>query len=669
MTVLPPKTAQILLALAPESLATIERSLLGETYELTRAATALGAARLLRENQFSLVIVDNELDAWLEARIESGEKGTWVIAVVRSDEEAARAFELGVSDVLFEPVRGSEVAGRLRNLLGMQLQLAELARKRRDAQVMAELTQALSSSLDFRDILHTVVKRIAEVVGVDRASIVLVPEEGDIAYVIAASDESQPGNRKIELPKYPEIQTVLRTGAPLTIDDVTTHPVLDGVRSGVSHIQHSSLTLLPIRWANQVIGVLFLRAAAGRGSLSEREIAFSSIVANATGTALRNARAIQSLRDRNQEITFAHFEAQERSRTLKRYADYFASSADGLAAVDGTGNLLFANPRAFELIGYSESEGLALNFGHFFDPSDREKAIESLRSVVSGNFEHDIDLKMRRKDGATRIMNFSFSPLMDNEGAVLFSFRDVTEVRTTAAELVHTKEFLEKLIAASVDAIVASDMNGTIILFNAGAERIYGYTAEEVLGKMNARILYPKGGAREVLQRLESEGYGGVGRLENMQTEAVAKDGERIPILLSAAMIYEGEKPVATFGIFMDLREKIRVEQKLNQAQEQLALSERQMYLAELAGAAAHELNQPLTSILAYSEMLRRRLAASAGEQRYADVIFTQAERMADIVRKIGRITKYETKTYVGSQRILDLDKSSSDDHTPEPTK
>ncbi|MFO0674357.1 MAG: histidine kinase dimerization/phospho-acceptor domain-containing protein [Polyangiaceae bacterium] len=83
--------------------------------------------------------------------------------------------------------------------------------------------------------------------------------------------------------------------------------------------------------------------------------------------------------------------------------------------------------------------------------------------------------------------------------------------------------------------------------------------------------------------------------------------------------------------------------------------------MAELAGAAAHELNQPLTSVMGYAELLRRKLDVESPGFAAAEVIFKEAERMAEIVRKIGKITKYETKSYVGQARILDLDKASAD--------
>ena len=220
-------------------------------------------------------------------------------------------------------------------------------------------------------------------------------------------------------------------------------------------------------------------------------------------------------------------------------------------------------------------------------------------------------------------------------------------------------EFLESLVDASVDGIVAADMDGNLILFNQGAERIYGYRAEDVVGRLTTRDLYPAGGAADVMRRIKSDSYGGPGRLSPTNMHALGKDGQLIPMRLSAAMIYERGEAVATFGIFTDLREKLRVEERLAEAQQKLASTEKQALIAELAGTAAHELNQPLTSVMAYAELLKRKLDPESAEHRAATIMVREAERMADIVRKIGKMTKYETKSYVGEQKILDLDKAS----------
>jgi PAS domain S-box-containing protein len=233
--------------------------------------------------------------------------------------------------------------------------------------------------------------------------------------------------------------------------------------------------------------------------------------------------------------------------------------------------------------------------------------------------------------------------------------------RSAASLLVKTKEFLERVIDSSVDAIISADMNGRVLLFNRAAERCYGYDPKDVIGRMNVRSLYPRGQAAQIMRLIHAKDHGGPGRLEGYRTEVLARDGSRVPVLLSAALILDDGRPVGSVGIFNDLRERLRIEAELTTAQEELQSREKEALIAELAGTAAHELNQPLTSVLGYAQLIRRRVSDDSPLVRASDAIVQEAERMVEIVRKIGRITRYETKTYVGTAKIIDLDRSSDD--------
>jgi PAS domain S-box-containing protein len=262
-----------------------------------------------------------------------------------------------------------------------------------------------------------------------------------------------------------------------------------------------------------------------------------------------------------------------------------------------------------------------------------------------------------------RVLSVSFgSVLHEDGGAILVSFRDVTAERATEAELTKTKNFLERVIESSADAIVSADTNGLVLLYNRAAERTFGHPAGEVVGRRNARDLYPPGLAREIMRLIRSNEHGVPGRLEGYRTEVLARDGARIPVLLSAALILDHGEPVGSVGVLTDLRERLRMEARLEEAQEELRAREKQAIVAELAGAAAHELNQPLTSVIGYADIIRRRVGAESPVANAAAVILEEASRMADIVRKIGKITRYETKTYVGTAKIIDLDRASDDD-------
>ena len=644
--------------------------------DLPHVAVASGTEAIahLERLQPSLILLDlvmpppdgYEVLRILRAREQTRDVPIVVMTGLDADDEIARAFEAGADDFVRKPFKPVELVARIRGQLRLRGVMDMLAQKEKDGQVVLELTQALASNLDFRGILFTVTQRIAEVAKVDRVSIVLVREasEGDVGYVVAASDDETLRDLPIVLTKYPEIQQVLTSGHPLVIPDAATHPILEIVRhDSPNQMSFSSLAILPIVYEGRPMGVLFLRAR-HTFAFGEHELSLCRTVSNAMAIALRNARVLQSLRDQTQEVTVARFEAERRLKTLQRYADFFESAADGIVVIDHEARLLFSNPKAREITGYTEPELRGQTFKRVIAAGQRGRLSEIRHGFRNGVYPQNVDIVIRHKDGHAVTLSSNFNSVLREEGAVLCSFRDVTAERAVEAELLKTKNFLQRVIDSSVDGILSADMHGRILLTNAAAERIYQRTAQEMLGS-SAEALYPEGHAREIMAKLRVGG----GRIEGLKTEVVDRVGDRVPVLLSASLIYDGEVAIGSVGIFTDLREKMRMEKKLQQAQDQILAQERQAIVAELAGAAAHELNQPLTSVMAYTELLMRKLEPTKeGEKdaptwNAAQVIFTQAE----IVRKIGKITKYETKSYVGRARILDLDKAASDDEeTPQ---
>ncbi len=231
--------------------------------------------------------------------------------------------------------------------------------------------------------------------------------------------------------------------------------------------------------------------------------------------------------------------------------------------------------------------------------------------------------------------------------------------RLLALELRRTQALLERLIDSSPDAVVACDLTGRVVLFNKAAEALTGHEAGEAIAELLAESLYPPGVPEELLERIRSSGPGL--RVEGYPTEVVTKAGGRVPVSVAASLLEEDGEEMAWVAILVDQRERIDVEKRLASAEEKLKEREKQAMIAELAGAAAHELNQPLTSVMGYADLLRRRVPPDDPSARPIDIIYREAERMAEIVRKIGRITRYETTTYLGKVRIVDIDKATDE--------
>lgn len=339
---------------------------------------------------------------------------------------------------------------------------------------------------------------------------------------------------------------------------------------------------------------------------------------------------------------------------LKRFEEVFSHIGDGMAVLDGEGRVLLLNPTGAATLGVAPEEALGLPLSDLVAAESAMSAALLLRELSRGGRVVSADLSLATRKGKKLTLSVSAGNLRTQNGRAILSFRDVTEGRELEAELRQTKEFLERLIDATVDGIVAADLHGRILLFNKGAERVTGYSAAEVVGKMNVLRFYPPGLAKEMVTRLRADGEA---RL--VRAELIARGGERIPISLSASLVREGGRETATVGVFSDLRERLRVEAELEETQARLQIAEKAALVSELAGAAAHELNQPLTSVLGFSELLFRRAHEDESGREELGAILREAERMAVIVRKIGKIARYETTEYLGNRRIVDLDRAS----------
>lgn len=588
-----------------------------------------------------------------------------VLTALDSDDEIQKVFSSGADDYVHKPFRPAELIARIRGQMRIREYVDRLSRRERDSQTVLEMTQALASSLDMRDILFTVVQRVADVARVDRCSIVLADEPGNVGFVVATSDDEQLRDLPIDLGKYPEIREVLHTGHTLVIRDASRHPLLEVVRQHEPPLEFISLALVPIINEQKPMGVIFLRARHS-APFADHEMALVHTVANATAIALRNARILQSLRDETQQSTFARVEAERRVQLFQRYADFFESAADGMVVIDREGHVLFANPRAREITGFSETDFMGMKLDALLVEDERQRAERLLRGFTEGVYPRGVDIQVNTARGEPIIISVSFSSVLHEDNAVLFSFRDVTRERKTAIELKQTKEFLERVIESSVDGIVSADLTGKVLLFNRAASRMFGYPANEVVGRMSVEKLYPEGVAQAVMRRIRDPEVNGPGRLEDYRVDMLSSSGEQIQVTLSAALIMDGDRPVGSVGVFTDIRDKLRMEARLMKAQDELRAREKQAVVAELAGAAAHELNQPLTSVIGYAELLRRNLEDNPQLQNAATVIISESERMAEIVRKVGKITRYETKSYVGGAKILDLDKATEDSGSKE---
>jgi PAS domain S-box-containing protein len=583
-----------------------------------------------------------------------------VLALVQGATLAAGSQAASAADALLDVAQLEvELLGRMAEARERRAAERSSAEGQRNLAFLLELTARYAETADVDALLHDVTRRLAEVLDIIRASLVVV--DGDTGVVVAASDDPALKDLRIDLSLYPEVREALRTGGPVTVADAPSHPLLEGVHPQLIAAGVHAIACLPLVVQGAVTGVLLVRGSGRRPPFSPTEVEFLTTVAHATAVALRNARLVQTVRGQTEVEKTARIAAERQAAALQRYAAYFAHVSDGIAVLDAQGRVLSLNPAGAALLD-TDAEAVQGASIHALTRGAGEAGLrEMLAAVAADGVRHPVDLTVHTSAGRPLTLSFSGAPLQEGEAKSILSFRDVTAPRRIADELRHTKEFLEKLIDSSGDAIIAADIHGRIILFNSGAEALTGYSAAEALSALEARRLYPDGTGRTLLDRLRSDEFGGRGRLSATRVEVLTRSGERVPVSMTASILYEGEREVATVGILTDLRDRVQLERKLSDAEVRLEESKRNAALMALAGTTAHELNQPLTSVLGFAELLKRKLKTDDDSYKRVDTIFREAERMKEIVKKIGKITRFETKTYVGDAQILDLERSSDE--------
>ncbi len=274
--------------------------------------------------------------------------------------------------------------------------------------------------------------------------------------------------------------------------------------------------------------------------------------------------------------------------------------------------------------------------------------------VLAERIGHSTLRRVVTPDGHAKWEDRVFSPIFDDQGDVAYiieTIRDVTQVKTLERRLSGIREFTHKLIESSTSAIIAADREGRVLIMNRAAEELTGYSIDEARGKITVEDLHPPGQAKEIMKLLRDERTGGKGKLPSRRVSLVNVHGDKIPVELTAAIIYEDGREVGTMGVFNDLREKLEEEERGKKIFLRIAQAEKMASLGQLAAGVAHEINNPLTGILLYVGMVQESLDEQDPRQKDLGLVIEDINRCREIVKNL---LAYSRKSNVGKE-ILHL--------------
>jgi two-component system NtrC family sensor kinase len=338
----------------------------------------------------------------------------------------------------------------------------------------------------------------------------------------------------------------------------------------------------------------------------------------------------------------------------------FENMPTGVFFSSKEGKFLNVNQALLDMLGYkSKAEFLSIDITKdlYVRPEDRQKFREM---VERQGHVIDYEVEFKRKDGSIVPVLLTGHARYDQNGNLLGYEGlnvDISRRKLMERQLREAHDFINKIIQSSPNAIMATDMQGNILIWNRAAEETLGYKSTDVVGKMNIDKIYPDGMARKVMQMVRSPEHGGVGRLKVYPMVYVRQDGTVVEGNLSAALVYDASgKEIASVGSFVDLKDRLEMERALRRTQEQLLQSEKLAAMGRLTSQIAHELNNPLYGIMNTLELLKTEISPQSKRRKVLEMALSETVRLSDMLRKMLSFSKpdQQEKQAVDLNMVLD---------------
>ena len=285
--------------------------------------------------------------------------------------------------------------------------------------------------------------------------------------------------------------------------------------------------------------------------------------------------------------------------SAQKFRSLFEQSIDAIAIINSDGVLEDANDAVYELLGYEKDEILGSNVAEFYvPPESRGKFVKAVR--VSGSVR-DFAAKLKRKDGTELDCLLTAAERTGAKGETLGHvtiIRDVTETKCAEDML----RYQATMLSSMADAVITTDPDHAITSWNLGAERMYGWREDEVLGKTMAEVgdlEYPQTTREKVLATLRDDGF--------WSGEAIhtSRDGRRISVLTVATLVKdEAGEPIGVVAVHRDISDRVRMELELraerNRAQQYLDVANVMLVALDNEGRVSL-INRKGLEILGYS--------------------------------------------------------------------
>lgn len=321
-----------------------------------------------------------------------------------------------------------------------------------------------------------------------------------------------------------------------------------------------------------------------------------------------------------------------------RYRRLFESAKDGILILDvETGMIVDVNPFLMNLLGYSKSdffEKAIWDIGAFHDIYENKEKFQELQQKKYVRYDN---LPLQTSTGRKIYVEFVSNVYFENQQEVIqCNIRDITERTNIQKEI----KFQADLINNVGQAVIATDLQGTVIYWNNAAEKIYGWPSSEAIGQSIIDLTPAQHSNEQTIDIMQKLSMGQAWAGEFLVKR---KDGTSFPAFVTdTPMIGSNGKLTGIIGISSDVTERRRAELELISAKEKAEESERlkSAFLANMS----HEIRTPMNGILGFTELLKNMNLSGEQQQQYISIIEKSGARLLNIINDIICISKIESE-------------------------
>src|SRR5258707_6657603 len=350
----------------------------------------------------------------------------------------------------------------------------------------------------------------------------------------------------------------------------------------------------------------------------------------------------------NRELTKEVLQRKRAEEALLRSEAYLAEAqrlthTGSWACNMATGEMRHSSEEHSRLYGFDPESGMP-SFEEFVQrmhPEDRPRVAEIAERANCTGQEFEAHFRVVLPDGTTKYVHGTGHPVFNASGdpvEYVGILMDVTERRLAE----QATRLLAAVVESSHDAIVSKDLDGTISSWNKGAERLFGYAAEEAVGQNITLIIPPdrRDEERAIVERLTR-----AERVDHFETVRRRKDGSLLDVALTISPMKDAAgRIVGASKLARDITERKRAEEALRQAQADLAYMSRVTTMGELTASLAHEIKQPIAAAVTNAKTCLRWLGREqpdvAEAREAAARIIKDVNHASDIISSISLLFK-----------------------------